>query len=267
MRSLLASLTVLAGSGIAAADPSPDVTLKAAYETGPAYIAQNDGRYGANGTTYSAADVNQQDNLLRVRRTSLELGYGRHTFIALYAPFEARTQVMLGKDLEFRDEMFTAGTVVDHRYLFDGYRASYLYRLVDGAAGGQLSLELGSSLQVRNAEVAFTAVNGSQRASEDDIGLVYAVKARAWYRPDGYRGWAMFDGDGFSTFGLVPGVRGAIYDVQLATGYPVARGIDAVLGGRLLGGGADVKSQDIYNWGNFVSVTVGLRIGLDALLQ
>lgn len=229
------------------------------YETGPAYVLQNDGAYGAAGTRYDAGDVAQQDNLARIQRTSLELARGRHTIVLLYAPFELRTQVTLQRDLQFRDERFPAGTVVDHRYLFDGYRASYLYRVLDGE---RLALELGGSVQIRNAEVAFTATDGARRADEDDIGVVAAAKVRLWWRPTPDRLWAALEADGLSTFGLISGTKGGIYDVQLMLGCPVTRGVELVLGARLLGGGADVASRDIYNWANFLSFTAGARVAL-----
>lgn len=248
---------------IAVADPAPSIELVAQYETGPAYIAQNDGEYGAGGTRFGADDVGQQDNLLLARRTSLELGHGRHRAILLYAPFESTTTVTLGRDLQFRDAMFVAGTTVEHRYLFDGYRASYLYRIWER---GPVAVELGGSLQIRNAEVAFESRDGALRASETDIGLVVAAKSRLWYRPRGDTWWGALEADAFSTFGLVPGVRGAIYDVQLAAGHPVATGVDVMFGARLLGGGATVEDRDIYNWANFIVVTAGLRVSFDRLL-
>lgn len=232
------------------------------YETGPAYVAQNDGQYGPTGTSFEASDVGQQANLVRVSRTSFELAIGRHTMILLYAPFELRTQVTLDRDLQFRDALFMAGTVVDHRYLFEGYRASYLYRVLEG----ELALDVGGSLQIRNAEVAFTAADGSLRAAQDDIGVVPALKARLrWQRP-GASLWGALEADGSSTFGLVGDTTGALYDVQLTVGHPVGRGIELFLGARLLGGGADVPDKDIDNWGNFVSFTAGARIALDDLL-
>ena len=47
--------------------------------------------------------------------------------------------------------------MVDHRYLFDGYRASYLFRLVDGE---RLQWDVGASVQIRNALVGLGAVDG-----------------------------------------------------------------------------------------------------------
>ena len=253
---------VMTGGAAAAEAPARGLRATLVYETGPSYILQNDGEYGADGTRYGADDVGQQDNLVRTSRTSLELAHGRHALILLYAPVAVATEVELARDLQFRDEAFLAGTLVEHRYLFDGYRASYLYTL----RGGPLTFEVGGSLQIRNAAVTFTATSLQQRATETDIGLVPALKARLWWRPRAAGVWAALEADGFSTFGLVSGVRGAIYDAQLMLGAPVGRGIEFVLGARLLGGGADVASRDLYNWANFLQVTAGARITLDELV-
>ncbi|MFN0245998.1 MAG: hypothetical protein ACKV2T_03765 [Kofleriaceae bacterium] len=234
------------------------------YEIGPAFIVQNDGRYGDQGTPYEAEDVGQQDNLVNVSRTSVEFGATRHTLILLYAPFEVITEVRLDNDLQFRDERFAAGTVVRHRYLFDGYRSSYLYRLLASQA---LEWQIGASLQIRNADVAFTSIATDQRAQQDDIGVVFAAKTRLLYRPQPDARWAMFDADAFSTFGLVDGVSGAIYDLSLVIGQPIGRGVSLTLGARLVGGGAKVEEQNIDNWANFVSFTAGARIDLETLVR
>lgn len=266
MRSAL--ILILASVTPAAAERSSDSGLffnpTLVYEIGPAFIAQNDGRYGDQGTPYDAKDVGQRDNLINVSRTSVELQRGRHTAILLYAPFEVTTEVRLGKDLQFRDELFASGTVVRHRYLFDGYRGSYVYRIFDGDVIGW---DLGASLQVRNADVAFTSISSEQRAHEDDIGIVFAAKTRLWVRPTHDGLWGALDMDGFSTFGLVDGVSGGIYDVALTVGQPIGRGVDVTLGARLVGGGADVEDQAIDNWANFVSFTAGVRVELDTFLR
>jgi hypothetical protein len=262
-QTLIIAIALALGADLASADPGPMIQATVQYETGPAYIAQNDGQYGASGTRYRADDVGQRDNLLLARRTSIELARGRHRAILLYAPFESSTEVTLARDLQFRDTRFLAGTVVDHRYLFDGYRGSYLYRLWEG---GPITVEAGGSLQVRNAEVAFASRDGAQRVAENDIGLVVAAKARLWYRPAANTWWAALEADAVSTFGLVPGVRGALYDAQLAAGYPVANGVDVVFGARLLGGGAKIAERDIYNWANFVALTAGVRVSLDRVI-
>lgn len=244
----------LATSGRAAASPS----IVLGYETGPTYVAQNDGRYGIDGTAYHASDVGQRKTLSVTRRAALEARTGRHAFILLYAPLELDTRVTLARDLQFRDTVFAAGTVVDHRYLFDGYRGSYLYTLVPGT----LRVELGGSLQIRSAEVAFSSVDGRLHDAQDDIGLVGAAKARITYAPPGAT-WAAFEADALSTFGLAGNVSGGIYDLALSVGTEVRPGVDVYLGARWLGGGATVPAQAIDNWANFVTASAGVRIALD----
>ncbi len=253
--SILSAAAVLALG--APAQAGPEVTL--GFEVGPAYIAQNDGRYGEDGTAYDAGDVGQQKNLVIAERTSLELASGRHRAILLYAPFEVTTRVTLDEDLRFRDTRFPAGTVVDHRYLFDGYRASYLYRALAGA----VSIDVGASLQIRNADVAFTSVNGALHASQDDIGLVGALKGRLRYQATAER-WAELEADALSTSGLAGDVSGGIYDVAVSAGQQLGDRLELVLTARLLGGGAEVPSQQIDNWANFVTAAVGLRVRLDS---
>jgi hypothetical protein len=248
----IAALLALAAPATAAASPS----VRLSYETGPAYVLQNDGRYGADGTSFDAGDVGQQDILLVTERTSVELATGRHRVLALYAPFLVDTRVTLADELVFRDVTFAAGTVVDHRYRFDGFRGSYLYQVVDGTIG----VELGASLQIRSAQVAFTSVDGSLRDQQPDIGLVPALKARLTYEFGA--AWAALEADGLSTFGLVGDTRGAIYDVALIAGYAVHDDIDVFADVRLLGGGAEVPDQAIDNWANFVSASLGVRVEL-----
>jgi hypothetical protein len=257
MRSLLFCVALTCWP--AAASASPRVIL--GYETGPAYVAQNDGRYGEAGTPYEAGDVGQQDTLIVSRRATVELRSGRHALVALYAPFELKTRVALPEDLQFRDEMFSAGTVVDHRYVFDGFRLSYLYGVLPR---GPWQLEAGASLQIRSALVAFTSVDGMQHTEQANIGPVGALKVRATYQA-GERSWGQLEADALSTFGLVGDTSGAIYDVALSAGRTVRRGVDAYVTLRLLGGGAEVPSQAIDNWGNYLSASAGLRVELGSL--
>ncbi|MCE9579246.1 MAG: hypothetical protein K8W52_39345 [Deltaproteobacteria bacterium] len=241
-------------STAASAAASPGAILR--YETGPAYIAQNDGRYGTDGTPFEASDVGQQRNLLRGERASVELVTGRHRIIALYAPFSVDTQLTVARDFQFRDTLFPAGSVLDHRYRFDGYRASYLYQVVAGRVG----VELGGSLQIRDADVAFASVDGARRDNEANIGLVPALKARVTLTTAS--AWAALEFDGLSTFGLIGDTSGALYDAAVTAGFPVRHDVDLYGTLRLLGGGAEVPSKAIDNWGNFVSASLGLRVRL-----
>ncbi len=263
MRIPLLALTLMATPALA---ESPLPALIAEYETGPAAIFQNDGRYGPTGTEYTADDINQRANLYRTQRIALEARLGeRHGLILLWAPFDITTRATLTRDLDFRGTVFPAGTAVDSRYLFEGYRASYLYRLVNRE---RFSWDIGASVQIRNALVDLSAVDGSRYVKESDIGVVGAFKTRLRYTLPS-RLWAGLEADALSTFGLLGNTTGGIYDVALTLGLPLdAKGdVNVYARLRLLGGGADVKRRDIYNWGNFGFALVGVQADLVSLVE
>jgi hypothetical protein len=263
MRIPLLALTLMATPALA---ESPLPALIAEYETGPSAIFQNDGRYGPTGTEYTADDINQKATLYRTQRIALEARLGeRHGLILLWAPFDITTRATLTKDLDFRGTVFPAGTAVDSRYLFEGYRASYLYRLVNHE---RFSWDIGASVQIRNALVDLSAVDGSRYVKESDIGVVGAFKTRLRYTLPS-RIWAGLEADALSTFGLLGNTTGGIYDVALTLGLPLnAQGdVNAYARLRLLGGGADVKRRDIYNWGNFGFALVGVQADLVSLVE
>ncbi|WP_434389681.1 hypothetical protein [Melittangium boletus] len=260
-RLLLISSLLLAAPALA---DSPLRALIAEAETGPAAIFQNDGRYGPTGTEYSAQDLNQTATLYRTWRVAVEARLGaRHGLILLYAPFEVSTRATLTRDLDFRGTLFASGSVVDHRYLFDGYRASYLFRLLDGE---RFQWDVGASVQIRNALVGLSGADGTRHAQESDIGVVGAFKTRLRYTLPS-RVWAGLEADALSTFGLVGNTTGGIYDLALTLGVPLdTRGeVNAYARLRWLGGGADVARRDIYNWANFGFALVGVQADLVSL--
>lgn len=232
-----------------------DLTID--YETGALYVVQNDQRYGANGTFYTRSTVAQDRNLIAVQRVSAEARFAdRHTVIFLYAPLDVSTRVTLDAPFTFRDTTFSAGRPVVHRYLFDGIRATYLYRFFENTS---LKFDGGATLGVRNAEVSMLEASGDRFAAERDIGPVPALRGRLRYdAPNGL--YALYDMDWLYTpNGLTGGVRGGVVDTALTFGLPLQRGLDAFLRLRYLAGGAEVTSRDIFNWGQFVSATAGIR--------
>ncbi len=225
-------------------------------EAGPLAILQNDGRYGANGTLYSADLTAQNRNLFFSQRFSGEARFGgRHSLSLLYAPLDVTTEVTLDRALTFRDRTFAAGTPVRSRYQFEGYRATYLYQTISRP---EFVLDLGGALQIRNAVVAFADQAGTAFAAERDIGLVPALAARArWNFAEGHH--LTLDGVGLSSLGLTS-AGGGILDAALTLGVPISNRAETFLRLRYLNGGADVPNRQLYNWGQFMSVTSGVRL-------
>ncbi|MEB3187305.1 MAG: hypothetical protein VKP72_07695 [bacterium] len=223
-------------------------------EVGPVWLGQNDGRYGAQGTAYSARTVGQDQTLFLSQRLTGEARWGDvHRLILLVAPLDVTTRTRLDRDLRFRDTLFPAGTVVDSRYLFDGFRLSYL-REVQRWDGG--AWEVGASAQIRNAEVSFAEVAGSRYEAERDIGFVPILKTR-WRQQLPTGGTFVFDLDALGAAG-VPQFQGGILDGAASVHLPITRDLETFLRLRYLTGGATVPARDIQNWGQYLTLATGL---------
>lgn len=264
MRSLLlVLLTCLSGCSIFA-PASPLRSLVADYEAGPLGVIRNDGRYGEDGTLYRKQDVNQGRTLAFAQRLSLELRPAeKHGFTLLYAPLQLDTRARLGRDLRFRDEIFAAASTVDHRYVFDAYRATYAYRALSLS---RFRLDLGGSLQVRSASVSFTDVAAGRYALESDIGLVPALRVSARYEFP-WRLYAQLDVDALDTFGILRDVNGGLYDAAFSLGIPLREDTTFFMRVRYLGGSEDVPARDLYTRAHFLSASIGFRADLIALLN
>jgi hypothetical protein len=255
---LLLTLMVASPAAAFAVPSGLIVTL----ESGPAYVFQNDGRYGADGTLFHAGELGEQRVLATLTRAGVELRFGEHHGIELlYVPVRLDTTARLTQPLVFKDTRFDPGDVLDYRYVFDGYRLSYFYRLVDS---GPIRFDLGGAFQIRSATVELGDVAGTRLASESNIGPVFALAVRLRYRL-GQDVFAELEATGFSTFGRIGSTKGSILDAQLAVGTRFGRGMEAFAGLRLYGGGADTRERNIYNFAWFGQASLGLRADLISL--
>jgi len=176
------------------------------------------------------------------------------------------TQAKAERDIRFYDTVFTTGTVLDIKYGFSFYRASYVWYFMKE---GKNEIGAGISLQLRNASIIFTADDGSDIAIQENVGPVPILKIKGKYAFDSGL-WLKLDADGFYASSAVfngaeyPFV-GAIWDASARVGIELKNGINPYLNIRVLGGGADGTSRgedsqgDGYteNWLNTFSVTLG----------
>lgn len=234
-------------------------------EHGPFYVLNNDGTYGRRGRQFEAKDVDQQNNLFTTARISLELRpWQRHGIVLLWAPLPIETRTRLARPIQFRDTLFAAGEVVDSRYVFDGYRGTYLFRALEG----DFEWDIGAAVQIRNATVSLAAVDGSGYAERSDIGFVPALATRLRFWPSPAY-WLQLDATGLSTFGATGGTEGSLYDVALSLGLPLDQRDDASLfvRTRLYGGGVELEDGSLMNQAAFLFLTAGVRADLVGLIE
>jgi hypothetical protein len=268
MRSFVLAVLVVCMGGVARAEEEPFVQVRTVTELGFLDVVAHSYREGMDGTLFRFTQEGGQDNLYLFSRLSAEVKLaGRHNVTFLYQPLDIRTQVLLPEDELIAGLLFPAGTPVDIRYGFDFYRLSYMYDLLEGE---DWELAVGASLQLRNATITFTSVDGLLRRTQRDVGPVPIIKVRA-RAPLGKQFWAGLEADGFYIQGSVLDgslrneFTGSLFDVSLRGGVKLTEQIDAYLNLRYLGGGARGTERDntdpgdgyTSNWLDTATVSLG----------
>jgi hypothetical protein len=241
--------------------------LRAIYETGALRFQNHSIRFGPEGTTFDYVQNGGQKNLFPFQRGSFELHLKpRHTFLFLYQPLDVRTLTTLPEQLILDSDTFPAGTPMSLRYGFDFYRVSWLYDLF---AAVDQELAVGLSLQLRNAAISFTALDGTKQRVYNNLGPVPALKARIRLPLNSNLWWAA-EVDGIYAQGtFVTGstnvessFKGAILDGSLRLGTPINRFLDGFVNLRYLGGGAEgtQKKPENPNSSGFTANWLGIVV-------
>jgi len=267
----LAIATLSLGSVIGlprAAEAAP--RLDATVELGGLSPLYHRLQFGRDGTYFDYVKDGGQDVIFPFARLSMDLEMGRHRVVFLYQPLELNTQVVLPQAVTVDGLTFPAETPLDLRYGFPFYRVSYLYEV---SCRPGLSIQLGGSLQIRDATITFTSADGQTRRTNRDVGPVPAFKGRLEYT--GTSGWFTgFEIDGFYApvkyfNGGKSDVTGAIVDASARGGYHFSPTVAGFANVRWLGGGAEGTSEpedfsDGYtrNWLHFMIVSLGVRVTL-----
>ncbi len=245
-------------------DPSRPVQFKAAVEFGFISVLDHHLKFGTAGTYIDYVEEGGQDNLYFFARVSAEMEIvGHHSLVFLYQPLNLETTSTLERDVQVADTIFPQDTAVDFRYGFDFYRFSYLY---DFFKDPDQELAIGLSLQIRNASISFTSVDGDLRIVRNNIGPVPAFKIRGRYtfKPGVWIGGEV---DGFWikgkwVSGSSKNFEGAILDASVRAGYVIAPFVETFVNLRYLGGGAlGGRNLDFTrNWLHTLSFSIGIGI-------
>ena len=274
---LLVGMFIAAG---AAAQPGPagprinlgggPVDLVLGYEQGFVAVLDHAIQFDQDGTRFDYVADGGQDVLFPIRRFTADIDIrGPHSVVLLYQPIDIRTVDTVDSDLVVNDGTFSAGTTVAFRYGFDFYRVSWLY---DFARDPGRELAAGISFQIRNAVIAFQALDGSLLRVTRDVGPVPILKLRGRV-PVGRRLWAGAEVDGFYADGrYITGTGndfvGAILDASLRVGAELSPAASGYLNLRYIGGGARGIDEsypghgDGYtdNWLHTLGVALGLTL-------
>jgi hypothetical protein len=244
------------------------IKFRGVAELGFVGVLDHKVQFSNDGTYFDYKKDGGQDVLFPISRFSLELNYNsRNTIVLLYQPLRLESQVLLENDLIVDDLTFPASTSVKLLYNFPFYRISYLRELLPD--NDKFSLEIGGSLQLRNATISFESADGTLYRTNRDVGPVPAFKVRGRANINS-RMYTELEADGiYAPVSYLNGsdneVVGAILDASLRQGFKIIDPVNAFLNVRYLGGGAVGTSDDdpgpgdgyVRNWLNFLTVSTG----------
>ncbi len=253
-----------------AADAAVALRLHAEFGT----VAQPSHRLqiGSDGTEVRIPRDLGQNLLYPFARLQLDLDLGRNrrnTVSFLYQPLDFRSTVAPETDLVVGDQTFAAGQALEFRYGFPFYRATWLHDL---ASANDAEAAIGLGLQIRNANIQYSAVDGSKSVASRNIGPVplLAWRSRTPLGDDWFMGT---EAQGFwAPIRLINGsnndVEGLIMDANMRVGLERKHGSDVHLTLRYVGGGAVGTSsnpdafQDGYtlNWLHLTALSVGATL-------
>lgn len=224
-------------------------------------------QFGRSGDSLDYVRDGGQNNLFPIFRPTARLSWKKARFTALWQPLDLRTTAVLAEDLRVNNRVFPEDRPIDLRYGFSFWRLSWEQQVLDRSGS---TLHLGVGLQIRNATISFVSTDGSLAEIQRDIGPVPLLEAQWRHRfEDG--AFIEVEADGF----YAPirylnardvDVEGAIADIQVRGGLPLAAPADAWIGVRYLGGGASGTgnpegTNDGYteNWLHTLTLTLGVR--------
>jgi hypothetical protein len=237
-------------------------------ELGYSAVTSHKVQFGKAGTNFDYVKDGGQDILFPFARAEVALRTTEtDRFVFLYQPLEFNTRVVIPEKLQVDDVLFDKDTPVDLKYSFPFYRFSWLR---DTWSNETTKIALGASLQLRNARIEFTSVDGKKHRSNRDVGPVPIFKFQSvtqlgngvWWETD-------IDTIYVSVKYLNGGrsdVTGSFYDASLKLGFPIVSWLDAAFVTRYIGGGAKGTSKtpergaDGYNTNQIHTVNFGLAL-------
>ncbi|MEY4065433.1 MAG: hypothetical protein RIR26_1641 [Pseudomonadota bacterium] len=244
---LRASLPALAAVALA---PSVMALAKApetvgSVERGYSAVVSHDIQFGKSGTRFNYVKDGGQDILFPFARAQVTLRTTpEDRFVFLYQPLELNTRVTLRNTLQVDNVVFDAGTPVDFKYSFPFYRFSWLR---DMWSFDSTQIALGASLQLRNARIEFTNVEGTKHRSNRNVGPVPIFKFQSTTQLNDGVWWGTDIDTIYVPVRYLNGGRsdvvGSFHDVSVKLGFPVASWLDAAFVTRYIGGGGKGTSK------------------------
>jgi len=214
-------------------------------ESGLVANGYNDVRIpGDAGTFFSLKDDLKPDTKVFLRARVSYTIKSRHTLSLLYAPLQVNSKGRIPENILFEGKEFPANTELTGRYIFNSYRLTYRYTIIDRS---KFEFGLGFTAKIRDASIS---LESSELSSvKTNVGFVPIVNFRLLWKVNDKFG-LLLDGDALAA------PQGRAEDVLVAVSYRISENLGLRAGYRLLEGGAD--NDEVYNFALFHYGSFGL---------
>lgn len=217
------------------------------FENGAVMSGYNDvGIPGKGGTRFSLTDDLESPTTYYWRlRAEVRLGT-RHVVSALAAPLRIDASGRFDRPVTFMDVQFPAGVPVNGRYVFNSYRLSYRYEVVQN---DRWRVGVGVTGKIRDAVTRLESPG--LFAEKTNVGFVPLVNFSIERR--------LTDRVTFRLAGdALAAPQGRAEDVFAGFSIAAGRNLDITAGYRLLEGGAD--NDEVYAFAGIHYAAVGLAL-------
>jgi hypothetical protein len=244
---LACSLAILAVSPGDQACAQTESRIGVSFEASSVWSARNDVRIPPDtGTEFSIVDLIGSGPVGAVRTEVTVQLADRHGLRFVHAPLRVTGRGTPSTLISFAGRQF-APVPTDAEYQFSSYRATYRYRLYDGATW---RWHVGFTGFVRDARIALTQTGTA--AEDTDVGFV----------PLGHIGAEAHLADRWSVVVELDGAaapQGRAFDLSATLNYQPTPRWTVGAGYRTIEGGADVEEVFTFAWLNAAIVRVGVR--------
>jgi hypothetical protein len=215
------------------------------FENGAAISGYNDARIpGSGGTLFSFTD-DLTSNTAYFWRVRAEVRIApKHALSVLVAPLEIDASGSFDRPVSFVNEAFPVGARVAGQYVFNSYRVTYRYDLVDRSAW---RFGVGVTGKIRDAATRLSAPG--KRAEKTNVGFVPLVNFKLERRL-GRGATFEFSGDALAA------PQGRAEDVFAGFLVPVGKSLSVKAGYRFLEGGAD--NDEVYTFAMIHYLSAGI---------
>lgn len=216
-------------------------------ESGLVSTGYNDVRVPGNtGTFFSLKDDLTPDLKIFLRTRLSYTIKSRHTLSLLYAPLKITSTGSLPEKVLFEGVEFPENTELTGKYMFNSYRLTYRYTIVDRP---KFEFGLGFTAKIRDASISLKSED--LYSEKTNVGFVPIINFKLLWKLDDKFG-LLLEGDALAA------KQGRAEDVLLAASYRISEKLSLKAGYRLLEGGAD--NDEVYNFALLNYASLGLTL-------